>query len=467
MRETETSPVVFRKILIANRGEIACRIMRSCRRLGIATVAVYSDADASARHVHEADEAIRVGPPPVRESYLLVERLTQAAVGSGAQAVHPGYGFLSESPELARSVLAAGLVFIGPPPEALEAFGDKLKARQLATRVGVSPPPGSEGAVDISDVSSVARHVENIGYPLLVKAVAGGGGIGMQMVSDGGALQRALRACSDRASNAFGDGRVYLERYLQSPRHIEVQILCDAHGASMALGERECSVQRRHQKIIEESPSPAALLSGADGEARRNELFDRALRVVRAAGYVNVGTVEFVADASGALYFLEVNARLQVEHPVTEAVTGLDLVEMQLRISAGEHLPNRQVARRGHAIEARIYAEDPGRNFLPQPGRVVQLSWPAIEGVRIDAGVDQGGEITAYYDPMIAKMIAFGTDRRQAIERLDQALSETQLELVGPKGRAMTNIAYLRDVIESEPFQSGQYDTGLVEQLKK
>jgi acetyl-CoA carboxylase biotin carboxylase subunit/3-methylcrotonyl-CoA carboxylase alpha subunit len=398
-----------------------------------------------------------------------MEALIGAVQATGARAVHPGYGLLSENRAFAEAVAAAGAVFVGPPPEALDAFGDKIKARSVARSVGVEPPPGSDGPLEPSDSEPLRREAERIGYPLLVKAAGGGGGIGMQIVREDKDLERAARTCSDRGKASFGDGRVYIERYLSSPRHIEVQVLCDAHGGGVALGERECSVQRRHQKIIEESPSPAAFFRGPDGERRRAKLGDDALRVVRKAGYVGAGTVEFVADGEGQLFFLEVNARLQVEHPVTEMVTGLDLVELQLRIAAGEALPEslRQLSPSGHAIEARIYAEDPSKGFVPQPGKLERVVWPTGEGVRVDAGVAEGGEITPHYDPMIAKLIAHGADRAQAIERLDRALSRTEIALAGPKGPRTTNLDFLRKVLASDAFGTGSYDTSLAESLAK
>jgi acetyl-CoA carboxylase biotin carboxylase subunit/3-methylcrotonyl-CoA carboxylase alpha subunit len=457
------------KLLVANRGEIACRILATAERMGIRTVAVFSDADAGAPHVAMADEAVRVGPPAVRDSYLQIDAIVSAIRATGADAVHPGYGLLSENVEFARAVRAAGAVFVGPPDEALDLFGDKIKARGVARSVGVEPPPGSDGPIDPSDAAALSAEAERIGYPLLVKAAGGGGGIGMQIVREAADLERAARSCSDRGKSAFGDPRIYVERYLSSPRHIEVQIFCDAHGGAVALGERECSVQRRHQKIIEESPSPAAFFRGPDGERRRAKLWDDAVRIVRKAGYAGAGTVEFVADGDGELYFLEVNARLQVEHPVTEMVTGLDLVELQLRVAAGEPLPDaaREPARSGHAIEARIYAEDPAKGFVPQPGKLERLVWPSGEGVRVDSGVKAGGEITPHYDPMIAKIVAHGADRAQAIERLDAALGETEIALVGPKGPRVTNLEFLRKVLVSDAFESGAYDTSLAESLAK
>jgi acetyl-CoA carboxylase biotin carboxylase subunit/3-methylcrotonyl-CoA carboxylase alpha subunit len=459
---------VFDKVLIANRGEIACRIAKTCRRMQIRSVAVFSDADVAAPHVRAADEAVRLGPPPVAESYLKLDALMNAVRESGAQAVHPGYGLLSESAELAEAVAAAGAVFIGPPPHALAAFGDKIRARAVARAVGVEPPPGSLGPLEPADAEGLRREAERVGLPILVKAAGGGGGIGMQIVRELAGLERAAKTCSDRGRSAFGDSRVYIERYLEKPRHIEVQVMCDTHGAAFALGERECSVQRRHQKIIEESPSPAAFFAGDAGERRREKLFEDALAIVRHAGYVGAGTVEFVADSASKLYFLEVNARLQVEHPVTELVTGLDLVELQLRVAAGEPLPVSlaRVARRGHAVEARLYAEDPNKGFIPQPGRIAELEFADESAeLRIDAGIERGGEVTPYYDPLLAKIIAWGDDRADAVARLDAALAATRIELVGPKGPRATNREFLRRVLADERFRSGQYDTGLAEAL--
>jgi len=459
---------MFGRVLVANRGEIAVRVMRTCRRLGIETVAVYSDADATAPHVRLADQAVRLGPPQVRDSYLNVDAIVKAVRDTGARAVHPGYGLLSENAEFARRIAETGATFVGPSPAALDAFGDKIKARAVARSVGVEPPPGTNGAIDPSDLSTLRRAVESIGLPVLVKAAGGGGGIGMQIVRDASEIERAARACSDRGRAAFNDARVYVERYVDSPRHIEVQVLRDRLGNAVALPERECSVQRRHQKIIEESPSPAAFFQGPDGEARRKRLRSDALRIIEAADYEGAGTVEFVAAASGDLYFLEVNARLQVEHPITEMITGLDLVELQLRIALGEPLPEgaRNLAPTGHAIEARIYAEDPAKGFVPQPGRIERLVWPSLgNGVRIDSGIEEGGEVTPFYDPMIAKVIAHGSDRAQAVARLHAALAATDLGLVGPKGPRATNLSFLQTVLEDERFTRGAYDTSLAESV--
>ncbi|HEX3595175.1 MAG TPA: biotin carboxylase N-terminal domain-containing protein [Polyangiaceae bacterium] len=461
---------MFGRVLVANRGEIALRVMRTCRKLGVETVAVYSDADAASPHVRFAERSVRIGPPPVKDSYLNVDAIVTAARETGAEAIHPGYGLLSENEGFALAVAAAGIVFIGPPPAALEAFGDKLKARALARSVGVEPPAGSDGPIDPADLPALRAIVEKIGLPVLFKAAGGGGGIGMQLVRDFSELEKAARACSDRGRAAFGDARVYVERYLESPRHIEVQIVRDRAGTRVALPERECSVQRRHQKIIEESPSPAAFYQGEEGSRRRHALAADALKVVDAADYEGAGTVEFVADRAGTPCFLEVNARLQVEHPVTEMISGVDLVAAQLRIASGESLPNelKDVVPSGHAIEARVYAEDPAKGFIPQPGRVERLAWPAgLPGVRIDAGIEEGGEVTPYYDPMIAKVIAHGRDRAEAIERLQNALHATELRLVGPKGPRATNLAFLMQVLADSRFVAGTYDTSLAEAIAR
>lgn len=454
----------MRKILVANRGEIACRVIRTCKRLGIATVAVYSDADAQGLHVKQADEAVRIGPAPVKDSYLQIDTIVDVAKKSGADGIHPGYGLLSERRSFAEAVAAAGITFIGPPPEALDAFGDKLKARAVARSVGVEPPPGSDGPISTADPSALAAEAARIGYPVLLKTAGGGGGIGLQIVRKPEELERAARSSSDRGKSAFGDERVYLERYVTMPRHIEVQVFCDNHGGAVALGERECSVQRRHQKIIEEALSPASFFQGEDGARRRQSLYENALRIVKAVGYRGAGTVEFIADHEGNLWFLEVNARLQVEHPVTEMITNQDLVEWQILVARGERLPTLNPTLRGHAIEVRLYAEDPAKKFAPQPGKLAQLRWPEVSAdLRVETGFEEGGEITPYYDPLLAKLIAFGPDRVSAIARLDQALAATKLELVGPRGPASTNLAYLRTVLADARFSAGNYDTSLAE----
>ncbi|MFO0555758.1 MAG: biotin carboxylase N-terminal domain-containing protein [Polyangiaceae bacterium] len=461
---------MFRRILIANRGEIACRIQRTCARLGIETVAVYSDADANAPHVRAATTAVRIGPPPVKDSYLDIAAVVRAALDTHAEAIHPGYGLLSEKAAFARAVADAGLVFIGPPVAALEAFGDKIQARRVAREAGASPPPGTEGPIEVGDADALTAQAERIGYPLLVKAAGGGGGIGMQIVEDPSKLVRAAQACSDRGKSAFGDARVYMERYVRSPKHIEVQVLCDSHGAGVALGERECSLQRRHQKIIEESPSPAPFFQGEAGEARRRALLDSALAIVKRVGYTGAGTVEFVASPEGELFFLEVNARLQVEHCVTEMVTGIDLVEQQLRVASGEHLAPEVLApkRQGASIEARVYAENPLKMFAPQPGKLAVLEWPTSSSdLRIETGVEQGSEVTPYYDPMIAKVVAHGPTREAAITRLVAALGATQLELVGPAGPAATNLDYLGKLLRDADVAAGTYDTSTAERFAK
>jgi acetyl-CoA carboxylase biotin carboxylase subunit/3-methylcrotonyl-CoA carboxylase alpha subunit len=461
---------VLTKILIANRGEIACRVIRTCKRLGLRTVAVHSDADARAPHVAMADEAVRIGPAPVKESYLSIPAILDAARTTNADGIHPGYGLLSENARFAAEVAGAGVTFIGPPPAVLEAFGDKIKARAVARSVGVEPPPGTDGPMAPGDEAALAREAERIGFPILVKAAGGGGGIGMQIVTDPSKLVRAVQTCSDRGKSAFADARVYLERYVASPRHIEVQVLCDGQGGSVALGERECSMQRRHQKIIEETPSPASFFQGEGGEARRRALFDAALRVVNHVGYVGAGTVEFVASQSGELFFLEVNARLQVEHCVTEMVTGIDLVEQQIRVASGERLAPEvlNVTRRGHSIEARVYAEDPAKMFAPQPGHLAKLVWPELASdLRVETGVAEGLDVTPFYDPLLAKLVAFGETRERALERMDRALADTTIELVGPAGPSRTNVAFLRTLLASEPFRAGAYDTTVAEALAK
>jgi acetyl-CoA carboxylase biotin carboxylase subunit/3-methylcrotonyl-CoA carboxylase alpha subunit len=461
---------MFRRVLIANRGEIAARIQRTCHRLGIETVCVHSDADANAPYVRAANKAVRLGPAPVKESYLNVPAILAAAKETGAEAIHPGYGLLSEKQELATAVREAGLVFVGPPDACLDAFGDKIKARNVARKVGAEPPPGTDGPIGIDDESVLLREAERIGFPLLVKAAGGGGGIGMQIVDDPSKLARATKTCSDRGASAFGDARVYMEKYIASPKHIEVQVLCDRHGQAVALGERECSLQRRHQKIVEESPSPAPFFQGEEGEKRRAWLWDIALRVVTSVGYEGAGTVEFVASQTGEIYFLEVNARLQVEHCVTEMVTGIDLVEQQLRVAAGERLAPEVLspARNGHSVEARVYAENPLKMFAPQPGKIAKLRWPAAaDDLRIETGVEEGGEVTPYYDPMIAKVVAWAESRPAALARLDRALGETELELVGPAGPAATNLAFLRKLLEAGEVAGGAYDTAFAEKLAK
>jgi 3-methylcrotonyl-CoA carboxylase alpha subunit len=438
---------VFTKILIANRGEIACRVIRTARRLGIATVAVFSDADRDALHVRLADEARRIGPPPARESYLSGEAILDAAKAAGAQAIHPGYGFLSENDAFAAACARAGLVFIGPSPEAIAAMGDKAAAKRLMEKAGVPLVPGYHG--EGQDASLLAREAARVGFPVLIKPSAGGGGKGMRVVSHSKDFPEALESAKREAKAAFADERVLIERYLERPRHIEVQVFGDAQGNVLHLFERDCSVQRRHQKVLEEAPAPRF--------DRRNEIGAAAVAAARAIRYTGAGTVEFIAESDGRFYFMEMNTRLQVEHPVTEMVTGLDLVELQLRVAAGESLPFSQERLKidGHAIEARIYAEDPAREFLPSTGRLTHLAF--AEGVRVDTGVEAGAEITSWYDPMIAKVIAHGRDRAEALSRLRAALRATEVAGV------TTNVEFLRRVCESRAFREADLDTHLIE----
>src|SRR5580698_4256939 len=409
---------MFKKVLIANRGEIAVRIARACRELGVRVVAVFSDVDRASLHVRLADEAYPIGPAPSRESYLVIEKILGVARYAGCDAIHPGYGFLAENPALARACVDAGVTFIGPPAAAMEQLGSKTAARQIARDVGAPTVPGTLNP--IKTVDEAAEIVRGIGFPVILKAVAGGGGKGMRSVASESELASAWRDATSEAQNAFGDARLYLEKYLERPRHIEIQVLADQHGHFVYLGERECSVQRRHQKVIEEAPSPimTAELRKAMGEA--------AVKLARAGNYTNAGTVEFLVDAERNFYFLEMNTRLQVEHPVTEMVTSLDLVKLQMRIAAGEPLPFRQqdITLRGHAIECRLYAEDPENNFFPSPGKITKLLRPSGPGVREDSGVYQGWTVPLDYDPMLSKLIVYATDRPAAIVRMKRALDE-------------------------------------------
>jgi acetyl-CoA carboxylase biotin carboxylase subunit len=444
---------LFRKVLIANRGEIAIRIARTLRDLGIAPVAVYSDADRGSPHVRACSEAVAVGPAPAGESYLKVERILAAARSSGADAVHPGYGFLSEDADFARAVQSAGLVWIGPPPGAMDLLGDKLSARRSVAAAGVPLVPGSG---PLGDDNGAVREAERIGFPLLVKASAGGGGKGMRVVRRAADLAAALRAARSEATASFGDGTVYLERLVERPHHIEVQVLGDHHGNLVHLGERECSAQRRHQKVLEESPSPFL-----DPETRR-AIGEVAVAAARSAGYASAGTCEFLVAPDRSYYFLEMNTRLQVEHPVTEMTAGVDLVALQVRIAAGQRLPFTQdeVRPRGHAIEARIYAEDPDRGFLPSPGDVTSLREPAGPGIRVDSGIAAGQRIPVHYDPILAKLIAWGEDRQQAIARLGRALGEYRI------GGLVTNLPLFPRILADPRFCAGDYDTGILEGLK-
>ena len=449
---------MFDTVLIANRGEIAVRITRTLRRLGIRSVAVHSDADAGARHVREADVAVRLGPASALESYLSVERLLEAAAATGAQAVHPGYGFLSENTAFAQACADAGLVFVGPPVRAVEVMGDKIRAKQTVSAAGVPVVPGrAEPGLTDADLLAAA---EQVGYPVLVKPSAGGGGKGMRLVTEPGALAEALRSARREAASSFGDDTLFLERFVTRPRHLEVQVLADTAGTTVHLGERECSLQRRHQKVVEEAPS--VLLDG-DARARYGAL---AVATARAVGYTGAGTVEFIVsgDAADEPFFMEMNTRLQVEHPVTEEVVrvagaGVDLVEQQLRVAAGEPLAFGQddVRMVGHAVEARVYAEDPSRGFLPTGGPALRVREPAGPGVRVDSSLLEGGRVGTTYDPMIGKVIAWAPDRTTALARLDRALADTVVLGVG------TNTAFLRALLQHPDVRAGRLDTGLVE----
>ena len=445
----------MKKILIANRGEIAVRIIRACRDMGIATVAIYSECDRSALHVRLADEAWPVGPNPPRESYLKIDTIVDVAKKSGADAVHPGYGFLAENEDFAAACRDAGLIFIGPTPEAITLMGSKTAARQAAIKAGVPVVPGTEQPLDesVSD-AEVLKIAEGIGYPLMLKAVAGGGGKGMRMVATPADLPSALRAARSEAGSAFGDSAVYLERRIMQPRHIEVQLLGDHFGTVLPFVERECSLQRRHQKVIEESPSLAL-----SAETRR-AMTSAAAAVARTVNYTNAGTIEFLLDDNERFYFLEMNTRLQVEHPVTEMVTGVDLVAWQIRIARGERLtldPEALLSPHGHAVECRVYAEDPDSNFMPSPGRISGLRVPHGPGVRDDSGAYEGGEVPIYYDPMISKLITWGETRTDALARMRRAL--TEYEVRGIK----TTIPFFQWVLEDDDFIAGRFDTGFID----
>ena len=450
---------LFDTLLIANRGEITCRVAATARRLGIRTVAVYSDADAQARHVAACDTAVRIGGPEPHASYLRADVIMQAARDTGAQAIHPGYGFLSENEDFARAVAQAGMTFVGPPAGAIAAMGSKSAAKTLMEKAGVPLVPGYHG--DNQDAAFLQSQADAIGYPVLIKASAGGGGKGMRVVESPAAFADALASCRREAASSFGDDRVLIERYLQKPRHIEIQVFADTQGACVYLFERDCSVQRRHQKVIEEAPAPGMT------QERRRAMGEAAVAAARAVGYVGAGTVEFIAEPDGRFYFMEMNTRLQVEHPVTESITGHDLVEWQLRVAAGQPLPARQEDLRitGHAIEARLYAENPDNGFLPSIGTLVHLDLPAhaafAQGdVRIDGGVRAGDAITPFYDPMIAKLIVHGGDRDQARLRMLEALAQTRV--VG----VQTNAAFLGRLMRDEAFAAADLDTGLIERRR-
>jgi acetyl-CoA carboxylase, biotin carboxylase subunit len=434
---------MFKKVLIANRGEIAVRIVRACWELGVRAVAVYSDVDRAALHVRLADEAYPIGPAPSTESYLVIEKILGVARYAGCDAIHPGYGFLAENPALARACADTGITFIGPSAEAMEQLGSKTAARRIARGTGAPTVPGTLDPIkDIGELTEAARK---IGFPIILKAVAGGGGKGMRSVERESDLASAWRDAASEARNAFGDGRVYLEKYLERPRHIEIQILADQHGHIVYLGERECSVQRRHQKVIEEAPSPIMT------PQLRQVMGEAAVKLARAGNYTNAGTVEFLVDAQRNFYFLEMNTRLQVEHPVTEMVTSLDLVKLQMRIAAGEPLPfaQEEVALRGHAIECRIYAEDPDNNFFPSPGKILERRVPTGPGIRLDDGIYGGWTVPNEYDPMLGKLIAWGQDRPEAIARMKRALGEYYASGI------KTNVSLFRRILASHDFESG------------
>jgi 3-methylcrotonyl-CoA carboxylase alpha subunit len=443
-------------VLIANRGEIACRIIRTARRLGMRTIAVHSDADAEAMFVEMADEAHLIGPAAPAESYLRIDRIIEAAKASGAACIHPGYGFLSERAEFAQACADAGVVFVGPPASAIKAMGLKDAAKALAAQAGVPVVPGYHGAKQ--DPEFLRQKAYEIGYPVLIKAVAGGGGKGMKRVDKVAEFEAALASAQREAQGAFGDPRVLVEKYVLSPRHVEIQVFADGHGNVVHLFERDCSLQRRHQKVIEEAPAPGMT------EEVRAAMGKAAVEAARAVGYVGAGTVEFIADGREGLradrfWFMEMNTRLQVEHPVTEAITGLDLVELQFRVAAGEPLPFKQddLKVRGHAVEARLYAEDPEHGFLPSTGKLWALSFPEAEGLRIDTGVEAGDSVTPFYDPMIAKVIAHGATRDEALDILSAALGETVV--AGPR----TNVAFLKALADAEGFRSGAFDTAFID----
>jgi 3-methylcrotonyl-CoA carboxylase alpha subunit len=447
---------MFASVLIANRGEIACRVIRTARRLGLRTIAVYSEADARALHVRMADEAHAIGPAPASQSYLVAEKIVAAAKAAGADCIHPGYGFLSENAAFAEACRAAGIVFVGPPPDAIRAMGLKDRAKALMEKAGVPVVPGYHG--DKQDAAFLKRKAYEIGYPVLIKAVAGGGGKGMRKVERHADFDAALEAAQREARSAFGDAHVLIEKYVNAPRHIEMQIFADGHGNAVHLNERDCSLQRRHQKVIEEAPAP-----GMDASLRAR-MGAAAVAAAQAVGYQGAGTVEFIADGAGGLkddgfWFMEMNTRLQVEHPVTEAVTGLDLVEWQFRVAAGERLPLKQdqVRLAGHAVEARLYAEDPERGFLPSTGRLVALRFPEDSSVRIDSGVEAGDVVTPFYDPMIAKVIAHAQTRDAALDGLATALEKTVV--AGPR----SNAGFLAALARADGFRQGDFDTGFID----
>jgi len=447
----------MKRILIANRGEIAVRIIRVCRDMGIGTVAVYSDCDRAARHVRLADQAVHIGGNAPSESYLRIDRVVEAAKKTGADAIHPGYGFLAENEDFASACRDAGVTFIGPTPEAIALMGSKTAARQAAMQAGVPVVPGTEEPLgsDVAD-ATISAIADRLGYPIMIKAVAGGGGKGMRLVSSAAELSGSIRAARSEAQAAFGDSAIYLERRILNPRHIEVQLLGDDQGTVIPFVERECSIQRRHQKVIEETPSPVV------GPDLRRRITSDAAAIARSVGYTNAGTMEFLLDESGDFYFLEMNTRLQVEHPITEAVTGVDLVQWQIRIAQGEPLtidPAVALMPRGHAIECRIYAEDADAGFLPSPGHITALRVPSGPGIRDDGGADAGGEVPIYYDPMISKLIAWGDDRAQAIARMRRALRE--YDVLGIK----TTVPFFRWMLEQSDFVEARFHTAYLDEI--
>jgi acetyl-CoA carboxylase, biotin carboxylase subunit len=443
---------MFQKVLIANRGEIAVRVIRACREMGISTVAVFSDVDRAALHVSMADEAYLIGPAPAPESYLNIQKILDVAHRSGAQAIHPGYGFLSENANFARACGDAGVKFIGPSASAMELMGSKTRARQAMQAASVPFVPGSSRGLSLQEAEALAAEIR---FPVMIKAAAGGGGKGMRLVRSAAEFKNSFEAAQSEALRSFGDSEVYLEKYIENPRHIEIQVLADEHGNTVFLGERECSVQRRHQKVIEEAPSAIV------DEEMRQKMGAVAVQAARSAGYTNAGTIEFLVDQKRNFYFLEMNTRLQVEHPVTEFVTGLDLVHLQLKIAAGEKLPFRQqdVTLRGHAIECRIYAEDPENNFFPSPGKITSLIRPSGPGIREDSGVYEGWTVPLDYDPMLSKLIAFAPDRAAAIARMRRALDEYFV------GGIKSNLPLFRCILDHPDFVSAKIDTGFLDRL--
>lgn len=444
----------MKKILIANRGEIALRVMRTARRMGIATVAVYSEADRNAPHVRFADEAVLLGPAPSNQSYLVMDKVIQAAKDTGADGIHPGYGFLSENADFARKVEAAGITFIGPRPHAIEVMGNKLAAKEAVAEYDIPMVPGIEEA--ITDVELAARIGDEVGYPILIKAAAGGGGKGMRIVESKADLREGMERAISEATSAFGDGSVFIEKYVTNPRHIEIQVLADAHGNIVHLFERECSIQRRHQKVVEEAPAVPLNLA----PALRAQMGEAAIKCAKACNYLGAGTVEFLLDGQGNFYFLEMNTRLQVEHPVSELISGVDLVEQQIKVARGEVLALRQedLKIKGHAIELRVYAEDPLNNFLPSIGTLETYVIPEGEGVRVDDGFEQGMDVPIYYDPMIAKLITYGANRAEALQKMRVAIDNYHIKGIE------TTLSFGRFVVDHEAFISGEFDTNFVKE---